>query len=305
MASSFIVTSAAADLTSTGKYGDVNFDGKVNSTDALVALQKSASNEAVPSEVMMWADVNGDQKLNATDALEILMVSVGKKAKFTVEVKIPTPSTKDEMLAVYIEAIAKARKDIPSYKLKVTANTKDPEVSGLLVSGMSEKELAELKQGLVTDNSYQNVYGKGSTSALQSLPLDLAVKDASKFKNITCTTLGDGNYQIVIELKDESNPKEGSVICKVMNMPDFDATQKAFEEEMASVGGDVPMTVSLKSLDYKNCKITFTVDSTTGELISLVMYSDMVVAMDMTVMLFPMSMKMTTVNISEYSNFTY
>ncbi|MBR6530897.1 MAG: dockerin type I repeat-containing protein [Clostridia bacterium] len=55
--------------------GDVNGDGKVNSTDALKVLQYSVN--IIKSIDKTAADVNGDGKINSTDALIILQISVG------------------------------------------------------------------------------------------------------------------------------------------------------------------------------------------------------------------------------------
>ncbi len=55
--------------------GDVNGDGKVNSTDALTVLQFSVGR--IKDINRDSADVNGDGKVNSTDALVILKISVG------------------------------------------------------------------------------------------------------------------------------------------------------------------------------------------------------------------------------------
>lgn len=62
--------------------GDVNKDGKINSTDALVVLQYSVGNTNLSSEQKTLADVNKDNKINSNDALKILQYSVGTINKF-------------------------------------------------------------------------------------------------------------------------------------------------------------------------------------------------------------------------------
>lgn len=72
--------------------GDVNGDGKVNSSDALLVLQYSVG--AIKTIDKSAADLNGDKKINSTDALTILQISVGivsdakYKAAFTLKAKI-------------------------------------------------------------------------------------------------------------------------------------------------------------------------------------------------------------------------
>ena len=67
----------------TVELGDVNGDGKINVTDAMVALRyavkKITRDELVPEA----ADVNGDGKINVTDAMQILRYAVKKITSFT------------------------------------------------------------------------------------------------------------------------------------------------------------------------------------------------------------------------------
>lgn len=57
--------------------GDINRDGKTNSSDALMALQHSVGTIELKSEQIALADVCTDSKINSSDALEILKISVG------------------------------------------------------------------------------------------------------------------------------------------------------------------------------------------------------------------------------------
>ncbi len=72
--------------------GDVNNDGKVNSSDALIVLQYSVGTNKTIDKAT--ADVNGDGKINSTDALMILKISVGLvdnskyKATFALKAKV-------------------------------------------------------------------------------------------------------------------------------------------------------------------------------------------------------------------------
>lgn len=56
--------------------GDVNNDGKINSTDALLVLQYAVNTVSLDSAQQMAADVNRDGKINSTDALLILQYAV-------------------------------------------------------------------------------------------------------------------------------------------------------------------------------------------------------------------------------------
>lgn len=59
------------------RIGDVNFDGKVNSADARLALRASAKLEDLSAEAMLAADVDLDNKVEAADARKILRVAAG------------------------------------------------------------------------------------------------------------------------------------------------------------------------------------------------------------------------------------
>lgn len=57
--------------------GDVNSDGKVNATDARLALRYGAKLETLTATALKNADVNGDGTVNSSDARLILRYSAG------------------------------------------------------------------------------------------------------------------------------------------------------------------------------------------------------------------------------------
>lgn len=57
--------------------GDVNFDGVVDSVDALMVLRYSLDIEELTPEQLARADVNGDGEVDSVDALTILRISLG------------------------------------------------------------------------------------------------------------------------------------------------------------------------------------------------------------------------------------
>lgn len=56
--------------------GDVNNDGKVNSTDALLVLQYSVKLKTLSATQLLYADMDFNSKYNSTDALKILQKAV-------------------------------------------------------------------------------------------------------------------------------------------------------------------------------------------------------------------------------------
>lgn len=61
------------------KLGDINGDGKVNSLDALWALQAASENRTLTLSQFLAADVNMDGKVNSLDALWILQAASGNR----------------------------------------------------------------------------------------------------------------------------------------------------------------------------------------------------------------------------------
>ncbi len=66
-------------------YGDIDFDGNINSKDALSVLQYSVSLVKLNVVKYRYANVTGDNKVNSSDALAILQKSVGAIDKFKAE----------------------------------------------------------------------------------------------------------------------------------------------------------------------------------------------------------------------------
>jgi hypothetical protein len=65
-----------------GKLGDVNGDGKINVTDAMVALRYAVKKITANDLNVEAADVNSDGKVNVTDAMQILRFAVKKITEF-------------------------------------------------------------------------------------------------------------------------------------------------------------------------------------------------------------------------------
>lgn len=69
-------------LSATEKIGDVNEDGEINSSDALLTLQHTIKKITLSDRQFILADVNFDSYVNSADALLILQYTVGKMNKF-------------------------------------------------------------------------------------------------------------------------------------------------------------------------------------------------------------------------------
>ena len=63
-------------------YGDVNYDGRIDATDAGIVLQAFVGSVAFDAEQGLAADINGDSRKDATDATEILKRFVGAASDY-------------------------------------------------------------------------------------------------------------------------------------------------------------------------------------------------------------------------------
>lgn len=77
------------------KYGDVNGDGKVASTDAAIVYRYANGKYQLSANQLLAADVNGDGVVNSTDAALIYRMANGKLLKFPVEKEKQSEQTTD------------------------------------------------------------------------------------------------------------------------------------------------------------------------------------------------------------------
>lgn len=93
----FGVTTYADDV----KYGDVDFNGYVDASDAMLVLKHSAKLSTIEGDALVAADVSGEGAIDASDALEILKYAAKLIDSFTVEDKVqvteePTPEVTEK-----------------------------------------------------------------------------------------------------------------------------------------------------------------------------------------------------------------
>lgn len=307
-----------------GKYGDLNNDGKVNSSDALDVLKHSVGSKLLTGDNLVLGDVNADSLINSADALLVLQFAVGKISSFPAEGP-SAPTTKADILAYYAQAVSKARADIPAYKLKLTSEVTKVDLSGSIVDGMTKEQVEQQKKDMMQKQSYTNLYKQGQASALSNLPSECKVTDPSAYKDVTCKVLEDGNYQIDLIFKDEKNPTTNSTIVKMLGLPDKKTVEKQVKDEFMAMFEDLSegsestdassmMIVEIPTLEYKNCSISCVVNPETGEIVSYKITSDMkhyvnfkvVIDLSFTVVtLADMNTDTTTRTTFEYSNFVY
>lgn len=314
-----VATSSAATVT----YGDLNNDSVINSADALDALRHSVGLIELTGDTLIAADVNADGNINASDALEILRYAVKIIDRFPAEDKtdeggedeeeVQVPATKQEILALYTQSVSHVREEIPAYKIRVTSKTIDAKMSGSMLAMIPADELKKQEESLYKEESRTNLLKADSATALSYLPAECTVTDPSLFKDITCAALEDGNLQIDIKFKDDSNPTANSVVVKMLDLLDKKSFEELMVEQMKSVTESedlgVSMTVEVPKLEYRNCAVTCVVNPETGELVSFKATYDIVSSVDLIVPMGPIKLNTrtdtTARNILEYSNFIY
>ena len=287
---------AAAGYAANVKYGDLNSDGTINSTDALIVLTATVGSRKLTADETKRGDVDGNGVINSSDALDILLYSVGSLKKFKVENSVP--SNGDEILALYSSAVKKARKEIPSYRLKMVSETKDPkiEVTGLIP--VSKDDLKQMEDEMLTSEKYQTFYAQKDPDGLADFVSECKLTDSSKLKSITAAALDNGNYKIDIKFNDESKPKASGVVCTALGLADF-STMESELIEQSSVEG-IQLSVQIKDFAYKNCYISCEINPATNEFVRLELNADMYISTSV-----PLGIGTITTTVTEGATNTY
>lgn len=166
--------------------GDVNGDGKINSSDALGVLQYSVG-MSVKKFDKSAADVNRDGKINSLDALKILRHTVGIEF-----IDNFIPSGQAEILDFYNDALTK------SYKQTVRIKTVTDDVCKYSVGS---------KQGEIKSNPYTDITdfedGMDQYGNLAELYGPAAKLSVDMLQN-TSFIRNENNWKITLTLKSET-----------------------------------------------------------------------------------------------------
>lgn len=121
--------------------GDVNGDGKINSTDALLILQSATGVVNLTDNQKKLADVNGDGRVNSSDALQVLFYATGNPSV----IKPTEPTTKTTASTTTSSTTQPTTRDL-SFSGTVTA---DPSLRLRSGAGTSYAVLANIPYGTV------------------------------------------------------------------------------------------------------------------------------------------------------------
>lgn len=288
------------------KYGDLDGNGLINSSDALIVLTSTVGAKKLTDAEFRLGDVDGNKVINSSDALDILLYSVGSLSRFKVETPA-APTKGDDILALYSNALKKARSEKPSYRINMVTETKDVDVAikGLIPVPKDEldKQIREMKEQLEGTNEYKTICKQGSGNSLNNLPAQCTLTDSSKLKSITVKVLDNGNFKIDIKFNDESKPKAGSPLCKGLGVADYDTMLAKLREE-SSVDG-MQINIELKELTYRNCSISCEINPVTGEFVNLNWTTSMRVSSSAPMVVLTATTSMTEVVTASYTDFGF
>ena len=176
--------------------GDINSDGKVNSTDALGILKYTVG--ATPSKFdKSVADVNADGKINSTDALAVLRIAVG--------IGNSTELSKDEIVKLYNNGLAKVSEQL-TCNLTISTDISGT-VNKFLMNGeknpMFESLLENTLNSDYEDEKYRFFNGKTTDGQKAKDILASINLTANRVKSAKAVKQGNG-YKLNIVLVEET-----------------------------------------------------------------------------------------------------
>ena len=182
--------------------GDVNSDGKINSSDALLILQHSVG--SAPSGFNKnLADMNSDGKINASDALTVLQISVG----------LINPSmNKADIVKLYNDSIEKTFDQLKC--TLVISDDVNVTVNEVLTNGVEDTMLKTLFENYTNFDSEDVKYTfyKGKTLRGEKAEDIIAVNEIELSDIESAAAVAyNGGYKITIRFFDEEIPMEEGV----------------------------------------------------------------------------------------------
>ena len=309
---SFSVTVGAASMlsvpggASAARYGDIDGNSSVNSSDALAVLKYSVGVEEFSKETLILADVNADGNVNSSDALDILKYSVGIIDSFKAEESKVDPQ---EVKASFKRALAGVQDKLPTYVLKETVfkNADDVKLSGSWTAFISAAKLKELeektKQDYNTDRNYTKIVKQKSEDSANRMIKDIDLSDESRFSSVSCNETADGKYILTVSFKDEKNPTSDSLIVGLTGLDDYDQAKNEVEQTNSVDGAK--STVKSFDLEYKNCVLVCEIDKATDEFINIEWSVDVFSESTVTTAGMTVYMKTSGKRSTSYVNFGY
>ena len=254
--------------------GDVNNDGTVNSSDALIILQYSVgmiTDEDVDKALL---DVDGDGNVNSSDALIVLQISVGiitpeDPDKPEDPDEPDDPATKAEIVDAYNKAVNKAVDEKAGYKkVRVSQLGKLEGADALMKISAAKNAVYEFLN--IGETKYENKKGSADYF-MKSTLADADVKSATYTKTgdnaVIKLTLNDGKCTAPVKTETSPLVRSGIVCGTDPDNASYDYKNAAnIYDAISGASGASVQTVSGKT---ENIVITAEVNTATGNLTSL------------------------------------
>ena len=243
--------------------GDVNSDGKTNSTDALLILKYAVGLDEEINTV--YADVDNNDIVNSGDALAVLKISVGSyEGDLEVEDEDDStrePNSKAEVIKFFNAETAKAAKG--SYKVTRTGKfTKPINVGSLtnalnsIIAGVDKNENLDSVVGGFLGIGATPITGVGDGGKYEGFDEKYAMK-AMKLTEADVVDFAVSGNTYRIKIKDCTTPDANSAIARATNdYITYDEVNKTIAE---AVGHAVKIIPEESSAKYSNIIFTATV----------------------------------------------
>lgn len=176
--------------------GDVNSDGKVNSTDALSILQYTVGKSPSKFNASV-ADVNTDGNINSTDALAVLKITVG--------IGNSSELSKADIVKLYNDGLSKVSEQL-TCTLTISTDISGS-VNDFLMNGEKNPMLESLLENSLNsdyeDEKYRFFNGKTTDGQKAKDILSSISLTTSRVKSASAVKQGDG-YRLTVQLVEET-----------------------------------------------------------------------------------------------------
>ena len=178
------------------------------------------------------------------------------------------PSTKAEILSLYTEVMNKAKSEKPAYQKieyqEITERNFDSgavntvlKLAGLFMTTEEKATKNPEQHAKGADMTYFPVYEGSAGCLINPADADKAIEKAS------CRALSDGNYEIVITLKQETNPEPLISYHGQMFSP---ISKKVIDQEIEKLG---VVNAEYYSVTYHDCTATLVFNPNNHQIVSL------------------------------------
>lgn len=252
-----IAASASAIAFATDYMGDVNDDGAVNSSDALLILRHSVGDDTATLNLKK-ADINADSVVNSSDALSVLRMSVGLdeliefKDEKKKDEKNPVDYDKAEAIAYYNAALKKA------YESENVTIAKKTNVTVTIDDLTAFRDLANslIKEYAVPTEATETFKSEPEKAEKFLVPTALEANGAKETK-VEAT---DNGYKVTITLVDEK--------VDYKTAPKYNTQASLPLTGIEALAKQYKVTVKSSSLDYTGTVLTAEIDKE-GNILSL------------------------------------